>query len=82
MFEDPNIIYEIAKQRHKELLAEVEYIQKIKSSPNFVKKKNRRLGKLILPIADLFIRIGVGLKRRFGPISEGSNDTVSDGTEP
>lgn len=82
MFKDPYIIYEIAKQKHKELLSEAQYIQEIKASSNVVMKKNRRLGKMILPIADLLIAIGVGLNRRFGAKPEGSEDTGSDNTAP
>lgn len=79
MFENPHIIYEIAKQRHEELLAEAEYIRKIKSSPNFVKKKNRHLGRVMLPIADLLIAIGVGLNRKFGPAPEALEDVGKEG---
>lgn len=68
MFEDPHMIYEIAKQKHQELLTEIEKIQKIKFSSNIAKRKNRRMGKMVLAIADLLIVIGVGLNRRFGPI--------------
>lgn len=78
MFEDPHMIYEIAKRKHKELLAEAGYLQKMKNSPNFVKRKNRRLGKLVLPLADLLIAMGVGLNRRFGSIPEGSEDGEGD----
>lgn len=82
MFEDPHIIYEIAKQKHEELLAEAQFIRKIKSSPNFVRKKKRGLGKIMLPIADLLIAAGVGLNRKFGPASEAMEDAGSDGAGP
>jgi predicted histidine transporter YuiF (NhaC family) len=66
MFNNPHMMHMIAKQKHEELLAEIEQIQKLKSLSKNAKKKNRRMGRMILPIADLFIAIGVGLKRRYG----------------
>lgn len=81
MFEDPHMMYLVAQQRHEELLAELEMIQKFKSSQRPVKKKNKRLGCIILPIADLFIAIGVSLKRRFGSMPQGTEDIVIDVVE-
>ena len=82
MFENPHMIYEIAKQKHRELLAEAEYIHKINASPNIIMKKNRRLGKIMLMIADLFIAIGVGLNRKFGAMPEASEDAGNDNVAP
>ena len=78
MFQDPHMLYLVAQQRHEELLAELEMIQKFKSSQRPVKKKNKLLGCIMLPIGDLFIAIGVGLKRRFGSMPEGTEDMVID----
>lgn len=82
MFENPHIIHEIARQKHKELLAEAEHIHRMKASSGIVMKKNRRLGKIILPIADLLIAIGVGLNRRFDAIPERPEDADGNDVAP
>jgi len=78
MFQDPHMIYIVAKQKHEELLAELEKIQKIRSSSNIVLKENRRLGKIMLPIADMFIAMGIAMRRRWGGIPERIEDVVND----
>ena len=82
MFHNPHMMHMIAKQRHEELLAEIEQIQKLKTLSNNAKKKNRRMGRIILPIADLFIAIGVGLKRQFGSLPEETEDLISEASQP
>jgi hypothetical protein len=81
MFYDPHMMM-IAKQKQEELLAEIEQIRKLKSLSNTAKEKNRRMGRIILPIADLFIAIGVGLKIRFASLPEGTEDLISDVSKP
>lgn len=81
MFEDPYIISIRAKQRQKELLAELEQIRKIKSSSKMIfKRKKRRFGIIMLPIADLLIAVGVAIKRRWGCAPEETENTGSDGS--
>jgi len=82
MFNNPHMMHMIAKQKHEDLLAEIEHIRKLKSLSNAAKEKNRRMGRIILPIADLFIAIGVGLKIRFASLPEGTEDLISDVSKP
>jgi hypothetical protein len=82
MFENPHIIQVIAKQRHEELLAECEQIRKIKGAINFVPVEKRGAGRIMLPIADLFIAIGVALRRRWGVAAEGAGEADGKGFAP
>lgn len=75
MFEDPHMIYLIARQKHAELLAELENIQRVKaSSKSMDKRKSRWIARIILPIAELLIAMGAGLKRRCGQRVEEAED--------
>ena len=73
MFQNPHIIYIIAKQKHEDMLAECRMIR----LANEAKKRNKKgvsyPCKCILFIADILIKIGIGLKRRWEP--EGDNST-------
>ena len=82
MFNNPHMMHMIAKQKHEDLLAEIEHIRKLKSLSNTAKEKNRRMGRIILPIADLFIAIGTGLKMRFSSLPEETEDLISDVSKP
>lgn len=73
MFENPHIIQVIAKQRHEQLLAECEQMRMIKAVSKSHADK-RGFGKIMLPIADLFILIGVAMRRRWGVAVEEAGD--------
>jgi hypothetical protein len=66
MFENPDMILAIARQRQKELVAELEMLRKLESSPNVFPVRNRRFASMMTAVADLLIKVGCGLKRRFG----------------
>lgn len=66
MFEDPHIEIIIKKQRHEELIAECQRIQMAKSAL----KKDKKIGrfrKIMLFVADILIKSGISLKRRWMP---------------
>ena len=73
MFENPHIIYVISKQKHEELLAECNMIRMVKSAK---KKKYSYPRKIILFVADILIKIGIGLKRRWAEIEENGDKIV------
>lgn len=65
MFENPHIIHILSKKKHEELLAECKMVR-LANCLNKKNKKNRKyLCKLILLIADILIRIGERLKKRW-----------------
>jgi hypothetical protein len=74
MFQNPHIIYIIAKQKHEELLAECQMIRLVKSAKKEKKNKNSFPCRMILFIADILIKSGISLKRRWADIEE-NNDT-------
>jgi hypothetical protein len=82
MFENPHTTYMISKLKHEELLAEMEMRRKMESYSDIVPPGNRRFENLMQAIADLLIAIGVGLKRRFGPVPGGFEDGAGKGAEP
>lgn len=65
MFENPHIIYEIAKQKHEELLAECNMNRLASSSKKENQKHKSYPCKCMLFIADILIKVGMGLKRRW-----------------
>jgi hypothetical protein len=66
MFENPDMILMIARQRQKELLAELEMLRKLESSSNFFPVRKRNFASMMTAVADLLIKVGCGLKRKFG----------------
>ena len=76
MFENPHIIYVISKQKHEELLAECLMNQIIKSAKKENKKKSSYPCKIILFIADILIKSGFSLKRRWVNIDEYNDNGV------
>jgi t-SNARE complex subunit (syntaxin) len=76
MFENPHIIYVISKLKHEELLAESRMNRLVKSAKKASKKKISYPCKIILFIADILIKIGVSLKRRWTDIEENNGDVV------
>ena len=73
MFENPHIIYVISKQKHEELLAECRMNRLVK---NAKKKKKSYPCRLLLYMADILIKIGVSIKRRWDDIEESSDNIV------
>ena len=65
MFENPHIVLIITKQRHEELLAECQRIRMVKSALKKNKKNIGWFGKIMLFVADLLIKSGISLKRRW-----------------
>ena len=65
MFENPHIVLIITKQRHEELLAECQRIRMVKSALKRDKKNIGWFGGIVLFVADLLIKIGICLKRRW-----------------
>ena len=73
MFQDPHMIYKIAKQKQEMLLAEIENKQRYQSAMVPIVKK-RPLGQIMLKIARLFIGIGISMERRWGNLPGGAED--------
>lgn len=78
MFENPHIIQLVARERHEALLEEFERLRKIKALMKAPADK-KGFGKIMLPIADLFISVGVAMRRRWGAAVEEIGD--ADGNE-
>lgn len=76
MFENPHIIYVISKQKHEELLAESRMIQMVKSAKKNSKKKNSYHYKIFSCIADILIKSGISIKRRWSDIEDSNGDMV------
>ena len=76
MFENPHIIYVISKQKHEELLAECRMNRLVKSAKKVNKKKNSYPCRIILFIADVLIKSGISLKRRWANYEEGNDRIV------
>ena len=74
MFENPHIIYVVAKQKHEELLAESRMNRLVKCAKK--KKKMSYPCKLILYIADILIKSGISIKRRWADIEENGDSIV------
>ena len=74
MFKNPHIIYIIAKQKHEDLLAECRMIRLANEAKKKKKKDTSYPCRCILFVADILIKIGIGLKRRWEPEEE-SNST-------
>ena len=70
MFENPHIIYLIAKQKHEELLAECRMKQLVKAAKRNNKKKNSYPCRIILFIADILIKSGISLKKRWAKVDD------------
>ncbi len=67
MFENPHIIYIIAKMKHEELLAESRMNQLAKAARKNNKKNKSYKCRFILFLADLLIKTGMRLKRGWSP---------------
>ena len=65
MFENPYIIEIICKQKHEELLAECRMIQLARSLKKNNKKNITYPCRFMLYVADILIKSGVSLKRRW-----------------
>jgi hypothetical protein len=74
MFENPHIIYVISRQKHEELLAESRMIRLVRSAKK-ENKKNSFPCRVILFAADLLIKSGLSLKKRWSNYEE-SNDNI------
>ncbi|NLD37456.1 MAG: hypothetical protein GX654_11360 [Desulfatiglans sp.] len=67
MFENPHIIYIIAKMKHEELLNESR-MNRLANEARKINKKNKPYTcRFILYIADLLIKTGMRLKRGWSP---------------
>ena len=67
MFENWYVAYLLALHRYEEMQAEAQNTQTPESAPKKVKTNNRRIGKAMLFVADLLIKAGTRLKRRWSP---------------
>lgn len=67
MFENWYVAYLLALQRCEEMQAEGQNTQTPKSASKKDKTNNRRFSKTMLFVADLLIKAGVSLKRRWSP---------------
>ncbi len=76
MFENPYIVYVISKQKHEELLAECRMIRLARSARKENKDKKSYPCRIILFIADILIKSGVSLKRRWADYEEKSDNIV------
>ena len=74
MFEDPHIIYVVAKQKHEELLAECRMIRLANCAKT--KKNKSYLCNIILLLADILIKAGISLKSRLADIEENNDSNV------
>ena len=74
MFENPHIIYVISKQKHEELLAECRMNRLVKNAKK--KKKMSYPCRLLLYIADILIKSGISIKRRWADFEESSDNIV------
>ena len=76
MFENPHIVYVISKLKHEELLAESRRNRLVKSAKRENKKKNSYPCRIILFIADILIKSGISLKRRWADYEENSDNIL------
>jgi len=67
MFENWYIAYLLALHRYEEMQAEGQNTQTPEPAPQKNKTDNRRFGKTMLFVADLLIKAGMSLKRRWSP---------------
>jgi hypothetical protein len=75
MFENPHIIYIIAKMKHEELLAESR-MNRLANAAKKINKKNKSYPcRFILFVADMLIKIGTRLKKRWSPEEEALDNT-------
>lgn len=75
MFENPHIIYVVSKQKHEELLAECRMIRMANCAKKKKQKNKSYHCKIILFIADILIKSGISLKKRWANAEE-NNDSI------
>ncbi len=74
MFKDPHIIYVLSKQKNEELLAEC-HMARLAKAAEKCKNKKTICCRIILFLADILIKSGICLKRRWEPV-EGETDEI------
>lgn len=72
MFEYWYVAYHLAQLYYEKMQAEAQSAQTDKSESKTDKINNRRLRRTMLFVADLFIKAGMSLKRRWSPKDENS----------
>lgn len=72
MFENWYVAYLLALHRYEEMQAEGQNTQPTEPAPKKVKTNKRRLGKTMLFVADLLIKAGLRLRRRWSPKKKNS----------
>ena len=72
MFENWYVAYLLALHRYEEMQAEGQNPQTPEPAPRRDKTNNRRFGKMMLFVADMLIKTGMSLKRRWSLKSKNS----------
>ena len=75
MFKDPHIIYVLSKQKHEEFLAEC-HMMRLAGAAKKCEKKKTFCCRIILFLADVLIKSGVCLKRRWEPVEENPDNMI------